>query len=396
MTRQTAASPSAPLRVLVAGVSWPMETFVERLLTGLADEGAQITIRSRHRPSTTWLHRTGSAWEQGHGALDRAALRAQVQNNGYIDAARAGFADLRARRSGVASRGLAPHVVYVPWLTALMADPGLFDLGAPVVTSCRGSLVTIAPWDPNRPDYRADLERVFARSALVHCVSAAILDEAEALGLTRSKARVIHPAVDPGAFKPVSRQAAHGGPVKVIGVGNLIWVKDYEHALVAMRRALDSGVDLTLDLVGDGPEAQHLRYTIDDLNLGDRVTLLGRLPPDEVNLVLGGADVFLHTSSVEGMSNAVLEAMATGLAVITTDAGGMREAVRDGVDGLVVPVRGTEEIASALFSLAQSADLRRQLGASARERVVAEFRLDQQIASFQNLLVEAAATRTPR
>ena len=367
-----------------------METFVERLLTGLADEGTEITIQSRHRPSTAWLDRTGICWEQGLGSMDRAALAAQVRNNGLTDASRAVVADLGRRgRRGRPGNRLAPHVVYVPWLNALMAEPALFELGAPVVTSCRGALVTIAPWDPTRPTYRDQLAQVFDRSALVHCVSEDILGEAVALGLEPSKARVIRPAVDPETFQPASRAGESDCPTRVVGVGSLIWRKDYEHALVAIRRAVDLGADLTLDVVGDGPDIQHIRYTIDDLGLGDRVTLRGRLPSGEVTAVLRRADVLLHTSCAEGISNAVLEAMATGLAVVTTDAGGMREAVRDGVDGLVVPVRDTNEMASALITLAHDASLRRRLGASARERVMADFRLDQQVAAFQNLFTEA-------
>lgn len=249
--------------------------------------------------------------------------------------------------------------------------------------------MNIAPWDPNRPDYRDALARVFARSALVHCVSRDIRSEAAYLGLDPLKARVIHPAVDPEVFRPPDGSDVQDGPVRVVGVGTFIWVKDYEHALLALRRALDAGPDLTLDLIGDGADAQHIRYTIDDLELGDRVTLRGRLPPDEVTAVLQRADVLLHTSCAEGISNAVLEAMACGLAVVTTDAGGMREAVRDGVDGLVVPVRDTNEMASALISLAGDAGLRWRLGASARERVMTDFRLDQQVAAFRNLFSEA-------
>ncbi len=275
-------------------------------------------------------------------------------------------------------------------MNVLMAEPGLFDLGSPVVTSCRGALVTIAPWDPTRPGYRDHLAQVFDRSALVHCVSEDILGEAAALGLAPSKARVIRPAVDPASFGPTGRTDDSDRPTRVVGVGSLIWRKDYEHALGAVRRAVDIGADLTLDLVGDGPDVQHLRYTIDDLGLRDRVALLGRRSPEGVAAALKRSDVFLHASSAEGISNAVLEAMATGLAVVTTDAGGMREAVRDGVDGFVVPVRGADEMAAALMALAGDRDLRRRFGVSARQRVVAEFRLDRQVDDFREMLIEAA------
>ena len=198
---------------------------------------------------------------------------------------------------------------------------------------------------------------MFARSTRVHCVSEAILEEAVELGLDRSRARVIHPAVDPGRFRPrpargVGPHADGLGPVRVVMVGSLIWRKDLEHGLLAVRRAVDAGADVEVDLVGDGPDVQHVRFLVDDLALGRRVRLLGALPPADVAAVLREADVLLHASCAEGVSNAVLEAMATGLAVVTTDAGGMREAVRDDVDGLVVPVQDATAMGQALARLA--------------------------------------------
>lgn len=312
-----------------------------------------------------------------------------MRNNGLSDATRA-VAGAAAPRLSNRRRRRGPDVIYVPWLNALMSEPGLFCLDAPVVTSCRGALVTIAPWDPNRLEYRGELAKVFDRSTLVHCVSEDILNEATDLGLHPSKGRVIHPAVSPSMFQPAARAVHQDGPIRVVGVGSLIWRKDYEHALVALRQAIDAGADITFEVVGDGQDAQHLRYTIDDLDLGHRVSLIGRLPPDGVAAALQRADVFLHSSSAEGVSNAVLEAMATGLAVVTTDAGGMSEAVRDGVDGYVVPVRGVTEMAEALVRLAGDQELRDRMGSAGRKRVRDDFRLDQQVAAFAALLHEAA------
>jgi glycosyltransferase involved in cell wall biosynthesis len=210
---------------------------------------------------------------------------------------------------------------------------------------------------------------------------------------------VIHPAVDPDRFRPrppVPVAVSTGlRPLRVAVVGSLIWRKDLEHGLLAVRRALDAGADLHIDLVGDGPDVQHVRFLVDDLALDGRVHLLGPLPPADVAAVLREADVFLHASCAEGVSNAVLEAMATGLAVVTTDAGGMREAVRDEVDGLVVPVQDAAALGHALTRVAADRSLRARLGASARRRVEAEFRLADQVDAFVDLLREAAGTPAP-
>lgn len=385
----------ATLRVVVPGVAWPLETFVERLLTGLAARGVELTLLSAARPDTGWLrdHRIG--WAFGPQPLAARALVEQVRRNGPRSAAGVLAANVRERFGGGAGGSSIPFlsgfdVLYAPWINVLTNHPHLLDAGPPVVTSCRGSLITIAPWNPDRGTLRAALPGVFASSRLVHCVSDAIASDAAGLGLDPTKARVVRPGVDPAAFAPREPSAPPGGSLRALACGTLSWTKDHETALVALRKALDRGADVTLDLIGEGPARTQLLYAIDDLGLNGRVRLLGKLPATEVGRRLRHADVFVHTSSSEGISNAVLEAMACGLAVVTTDAGGMREAVRDGIDGLVVPVRGADATADALVRLSADPDLRHRLGDSARRRVAGEFRLDQQVAAFADLLHEAA------
>lgn len=390
MSPGSAAATEPPLRILVAGTSWPETTFVERLLIGLADRGHAVTLRSRDRPPTAWRARHAIEWLPVDG-LSRATVARALRREGLRGAmaVAAGSVLDRLRPAG-ASHVDGWDVVYVPWLNALIAEPGLFDLGAPVVTSCRGSLVTIAPWDPDRPEHGDDLRRVFARCELVHCVSDAISVDTAEFGLDPAKARVIRPAVDPAAFAPTSRpDRSAGTPVRILAVGGLNWTKDYESAILAVDAACRGRADVTLDIVGKGHDAQHLRFVVDDLDLGDRVRLRGRLEPTEVAAELGRADVFLHTSSSEGISNAVLEAMASGLPVITTDTGGMAEAVRHGVDGYLVGVRDIAAMTDAMVDLLGDGDLRRRMGEAARERVLDRFRLDDQITAFEALLRDA-------
>lgn len=379
----------------MVGVSWPMETFVERLLVGLAQSGVDLTLApmwSLARPPREWLDRYQVRWvDDAVPVSPRTVTRVALRRTGgslaqVLSPRRLLQGNHRGRSSLLSGQW---DVVYAPWINALVDHPDLLESTAPLVTSCRGTLITIAPWDPSREGFRSALSDVFAASMLIHCVSDAIASDATRLGMDADKARIIRPAVDPDAFVPVAA-STHRGPLRVVGVGSLNWTKDYEQALVALRRTVDAGADLRLDLIGDGPDRAHLQFAIDDLDLSNRVRLLGRRPPAEVAEALQQAEVFLHTSCSEGISNAVLEAMATGLPVVTTDAGGMREAVRDGVDGFVVPVRGSSATAAALTRLAGDPNLRASMGASARRRVEENFRLDQQVNDFVALLHEAA------
>jgi colanic acid/amylovoran biosynthesis glycosyltransferase len=216
-------------------------------------------------------------------------------------------------------------------------------------------------------------------------VSEAIKLEALRYGLNLEKTHVIRPAVDLDFFFPSDTSGSHNGSFRVVTTGSLVWVKGYEYALQSVRHLVDRGIEVEFHLIGDGPEHQRILYTIHDLGLEGRVHLHGRLKPDEVRDQMRKADAFLLSSLSEGISNAVLEAMACGLPVVTTDCGGMREAVTDGEDGFVVPVRDPMAISAALEKLASNPPLRRQMGQHGRTTVESMFDLKSQINRFNDL-----------
>ncbi len=375
--------------MLVVGVRWPMETFIERLLIGLAATGFDLTIESNSSPDRAWLGHHGISWRFGPRSPNSSDVVSQWRRNGASAATATAAQAIRNQMRGTPPLPEAFDVIYAPWISALIGHESLRHTGVPLLTSCRGSQVTVAPWDPQRVGYRAALQASFTAATLVHCVSDAIVLDAVDLGLDPAKARVIRPAVDPEVFHPIERDRS-GTATRVIAVGGLTWRKDYERALVALRRAIDLGAHLHLDLIGDGEDRQHLQYVIDDLELTDRVDLMGQLSTSQIRDQLQRSHIFLHTSCAEGISNAVLEAMATGLPVVTIGAGGMAEAVRDGLDGIVVDLRDTEAVATGLVRLAGNPEQRRTMGASARARAVASLSLQSQIRAFGALLREVA------
>lgn len=281
---------------------------------------------------------------------------------------------------------MKPSVVHFEWNSAAIDFLPMFGLWErPVVISCRGSQINVRPHVPGNEQFSAGLAETFQRARAVHCVSEAIRDEAAKYGLEPTKAWIIRPAVDPVFFHPSIKARSDAGIFHVITTGSLIWQKGYEYALQAIRAMVDQGVPLRFDIIGEGPERQRVLYTIYDLGLGEYVRLLGRLTPDEVRQQLQDADVFLLSSLSEGISNAVLEAMACGLPIVSSDCGGMREAITHGVEGFVVPSRDQNRIAACLKKLYEDADLRKRMGRAARKRAQSEFSLEQQIARFVDL-----------
>jgi glycosyltransferase involved in cell wall biosynthesis len=132
-----------------------------------------------------------------------------------------------------------------------------------------------------------------------------------------------------------------------------------------------------LCLAGDGPYRTALEEQIEARNLGGRVILAGTF--DSVDELLAAADVFVLPSLEEGMSLALLEAMAAGLPVVATDIPGNRDLVTDAQHGLLVPPARSDALAAAIQRVLDDPELAARLGAAARQRVVGEFSLEKSV-----------------
>ena len=169
------------------------------------------------------------------------------------------------------------------------------------------------------------------------------------------KVRVVHNGVDATRFKPLlerdSLRRQHGyRPTDLVfgAVGRLTPVKDYRTLLEAFHLLSRHHPHCRLILVGDGPERPVLEEHLRHRGLADRVRLVGHR--DDVAPWLGIMDVFVHPSLMEGMSNAVLEAMAVALPVVATAVGGTPEIVAHGVTGLLVPPATPTALGEAMMS----------------------------------------------
>jgi len=150
------------------------------------------------------------------------------------------------------------------------------------------------------------------------------------------------------------------------------------------------GGDPTQD-VGEPSERERIVQTLADLELEPRVRLLGNMSSGEVADRLQESDVLLLPSLDEGLPTVILEAMASGLAVVATDCGGVREALSDGVEGLIVPPRDAVAMAAALERLWRDPALRARMGAAGRRTATSRFALERQLDEFQELYREVAA-----
>ena len=380
------------MKLLVAGVTWPPETFLRQRLEGLARRGVEVTAavsvprRRAARPGLPGVLQGVRMVRLPHWD-DPKLLRAwrAIWASAWWKAARG---EWRRWPAYAALARLRPEVVHFEWNSvAIDYWPLVERWRRPVVISCRGSQIQVRPHLPGQEEYVRGLERTLGGATAVHCVSAAIREEAAKFGLDRRKAVVIRPAVDAEFFQPGGGRRGDDAEFRIVSTGSLHWVKGHEYALAAVRKLVDDGLQVRFEIIGDGKKAerQRLQYAIQDLGLESVARLRGALPPAAVREALQQADAFLLASLSEGISNAALEAMACAVPVVTTGCGGMREAVSDGVEGFVVPVRDPAAMAGALAKLAGDRELRERLGRAGRERVLREFTLARQMDDFLSL-----------
>jgi glycosyltransferase involved in cell wall biosynthesis len=198
---------------------------------------------------------------------------------------------------------------------------------------------------------------------------------------------VNYPAIDAAFFSPLD---VHRQGNVVVTVSRFHWKKSLPTALMAVALLRRDCPDVRYVLVGDGKleERTELAFHVHDLGIAEHVEFHGPASAEEVRELLAQASVFVLPSVSEGLPNSVLEAMAMEVPVVVTDAGGMPEAVADGVEGFVVPRRDYRALAEKIETLLRNPGLAREMGKRGRERVLRQFTLERQTETFLQVYQE--------
>ena len=215
----------------------------------------------------------------------------------------------------------------------------------------------------------------------------------ERVGIAASRVERICNGVDTLRFLPASaRQAVAGSPFDdpdtvIVGtVGRLQTVKDQLNlvrAVAIARGQGEAGAKLRLLIAGDGPQRAEVEAEIAASGIGDITWLAGAR--SDVPEVMRALDIFALPSQAEGISNTILEAMASGLPVAATDVGGNAELVAAGETGALVPAQDPHAMAQALLRYTADAALRQSHGTAGRQRVERSFSIDNMVERYTRL-----------
>lgn len=177
---------------------------------------------------------------------------------------------------------------------------------------------------------------------------------------------IIYNGVDTDLFHPILRNT---GDLNILCVGRLIERKGQHHLLHAFARVNQElpSPNLHLILVGTGDAEDTLKKLARELGIEKKVQFRGMISREDMPEVYRQADIFVLPSQSEGMSVALLEALASGLPVVVSDTGGTQELVSPGKNGLVVRWANVEGLADALKQMAEDTPLRENMGKAARQ-----------------------------
>jgi glycosyltransferase involved in cell wall biosynthesis len=185
--------------------------------------------------------------------------------------------------------------------------------------------------------------------------------------------QVIPNAIDLSAFTPPVQRETDVS-VRLLYVGRFNTFKNVETLVEAVGRLSQMDVgEFELDLVGEGEQRPVLERMVSELGLTRRIHFVGWVARDRIVDHYRCADIFVTATTWEGMPNTVLEAMACGLPIVGTQASGLRELVRDGLNGYLVPIKDPNALAQALARLVDNGYERRRMGRQSRKLAEREF-----------------------
>jgi colanic acid/amylovoran biosynthesis glycosyltransferase len=224
----------------------------------------------------------------------------------------------------------------------------------PSIVSFHGADVMV---DMNKPAYREATRQMLDVVKLVLVRSESLRRAVADLGCDQKKIEVQRTGIPLDEFPFRERNfSGSDGEWRFVQAGRLIEKKGLPVTLRAFASFLKRYPKATLTIAGEGPLLGHLQELARELKIDNRVSFTGLISQEELRDLYYGSHVFLHPSETgpdgnqEGIPNSMLEAMASGLPVFATEHGGIPEAIKHGVSGVLVPERDEEELAWTLLN----------------------------------------------
>ena len=338
----------------------PSTTFIERLIKGLSNSGSRVLLFGLIKQKTSYGKqvrvygnkntKVSKLWVLlRYGCLLTLFKRKQKKRlDAILKEANTNTFYTKVKCYPVLWH--QPDIFHVQWAKGLDDWMWVQDFGMRLVLSLRGAHINYSPIADTKlaAMYRENFPKVDG----FHAVSQAIAKEACKYGADKQHIQVVKSGLKLQDFLFQLKTTNPQAPINILSVGRGHWKKNYRLALDAMHALKQLGLAFRYDIIGvSGEEA--LLFQRAQLGLEQEVGFIGPLPFKEVQKAIKEADVMLLPSVEEGIANVVLEAMALGTLVVSTDCGGMKEVVLPKQTGYLVPVRDAQAMALALKEVSE-------------------------------------------
>jgi len=255
--------------------------------------------------------------------------------------------------------------------------------------------------DMNKPAYREATRQMLDVVKLVLVRSESLRHAVADLGCDEKKIEVQPTGIplEEFPFRERSFPSSDGGSEwRFVQAGRLIEKKGLPVTLRAFASFLKRYPNAALTIAGEGPLLGHLRELARELKIANRVTFTGFMSQEQLRVLYYGSHIFLHPSETgpdgnqEGIPNAMLEAMASGLPVFATEHGGIPEAIEHGMSGVLVPERDVEELAWALLNAVEDRHFLSQIARGGAEVVREKFDVRMQVRRLEDVYLRIIGT----
>ena len=270
----------------------------------------------------------------------------------------------------------------------------LRGMGVPLVSTCH----TWYDTDYFLSIYGMADRFVLRKYARVVAVSDEVRQRLLKAGVREAKIRMVRNGIDLRPFDGALGSHQNGPTAKkalVVGlVGRLAWEKGVDLFLRAAAEVLVEFPETRFVVVGEGPDQEKLERLIDASLIRESVEMLGRR--EEMASVYASLDVMVSSSRQEGLPMAVLEGMASGLALVATAVGAVPTVVVDGRTGVLVPAEDAELLAAGIVKLLRDPAKRKRLGGAARQLIEEEYSAARMTMDYLRVYEEAIAACAAR
>lgn len=377
------------MRIVILAGEIPATTFIDSLINGIAGRGHQVMVMGTQR----------GTYNYGKNVKVVAQPQGNINKIWCFIKALLGLRMVELKLLYNESKTITsfinqvvyyapliqfkPDRIHLQWASLVSQRELLFDLFPnKVMLSLRGAHINYTPIINKKVAGKYQI--LFPKIYKFHAVSKAIGQEAMKYGAIENKIKTIYTSVDDQYLENEIPKKSRNNELKMIAVGRFHWVKGYTILIDALKLLKASGSKFHLKLIAGNEIPEEIIFAIHQAHLSQNIEIIGNLPHPKVIEMMSESDVLVLPSVNEGIANVVIEAMAIGTPVISSNCGGMTEVIEHGVNGLLFNNRDAQALANQIeVLLKMDSNQIFEMVQQARSKIISMFKRERMLNEFE-------------